>query len=231
MTDQLTREQFKAARSDAITGVLNVYREVDVMFRELAAALAGSDPRMTALVKKLVPPAGSKNPDARYLRNYHAWIFAPAGEIDEDDDDEDDEEGEEEEVEGKKPKRTLSIMSGTSLVVVRATVFDRSVMNFEPNFVVGTLTNCRTETALLADAEIKIGRGRFRRVLRAIDNHRGGTKPIHTEVPVTIGSQKNKQKLVCDMPGGWKRHALFDITPAAIQEIAASIRAGLVAKP
>jgi len=196
------------------------------MFRDLAAALGGDEPRLTPLVKKLVPPAGNKNPDARYLRNYHAWVFAPANELSEEDEEEDEDEADEEETEGKKARRTLSIREGTCLVVARAMVFDRGVANFEPNFVVGVLLRCRVSEPVPPGSELKIGRGRFRKVLRAIDNHRGGAgKPIQTDVPVTVGNQKNKHKLVFDMPGLWKRHALFDVTPPLIQEMAEAVRA------
>jgi hypothetical protein len=221
MAEPLTREQFQLALAEAVTGVLNVYREIDAMFRELSAALGEGEPRLTPLVRKLVPPAGNKNPDARYLRNYHAWVFAPANEMEEEEEDDDEEEGDEEEGEGKKPKRTLAIKIGTGLVIARATVFDRGVSSFEPNFVVGTLLRCRVDSDVEPGTELKIGRGRFRKVLRAIDSHRGGAaKPVQTNVPVSIGNQKNKHKLVFDMPNLWYREPLFDITPTRIHEMA-----------
>ena len=59
------RKQFNVAVANAITGVLNVYREVDAMFRELTAALAAAEPRLVPFTgrKPLVPGAGSKNPE------------------------------------------------------------------------------------------------------------------------------------------------------------------------
>ncbi len=68
MTESLTREQFRTAVADAVSGVLNVYREVDAMFRDLTIALSDAEPRFVPLIKRMVPGAGSKNPDARYLR-------------------------------------------------------------------------------------------------------------------------------------------------------------------
>lgn len=229
MTEPLTREQFKVAVADAITGVLNVYREVDAMFRELNAALAAAEPRLVPFTgrKPLVPGAGTKNPDGYYLKSYRAWIYAPAAALEEDEGDEDDEtsedDDEEEETESKGP---LAFTEGTGLVAVRAAIFDRGVSGFEPNLVVGTLLRCRVDPVVPAGTELKIRRGHFKRVLRDIDRA-SGAKTVKTTVPVTVGNVKNKHKLVFDVPGPWNRFALFDINPSMVQDIANTVRSNL----
>jgi hypothetical protein len=116
MTEALNRDQFRVAVADAVSGVLNVYREVDTMLRDLTNALNEDEPRLVPLVRRLVPGAGSKNPDARYLRNYIASVFVPADAAEDDLDDEDeDEEGEEVDDEDDEsasgPKRMLTSRS------------------------------------------------------------------------------------------------------------------------
>lgn len=220
MTEQLTREQFKVAVSDAVTGILNVYREVDTMFRELTATLDASEPRVAPFTgrKPLVPGASGKNPDSYYLRNYRAWIYSPATEIEDDEGEEEEEEVEDDEDENESTKKgPLTLAEGTGLVAVRATIFDRAVSNFEPNLVVGTLLRCRVDPVVPAGTELKIKRGLFKKVLREIDKV-GAAKTVKTSIPVTVGSVKNKHKLVFDMPGPWTRYPLFDITPATVQE-------------
>lgn len=230
MAELLTREQFNTAVADAIAGILNVYREVDAMFRELTAVLAATEPRLAPLTgkKALVPSAGGKNPDSYHLRNYHARFYAPMSEIDEDegeDSDYDSEDGEDEEAEPKK-KNPLTFAEGTSLVAVRAMVFDRGVSNFEPHLAVGTLLRCRVDPVVPAGTELKVKRNLFKRVLRELDKV-GSATTVKTTVPVTVGKVKNKHMLVFDTPGPWTRYALFDITPATVQDIAAAIRTRL----
>lgn len=229
MTEPLTREQFNVAVADAITGVLNVYREVDAMFRELTAALAAAEPRLVPFTgrKPLVPGAGSKNPDGYYLKSYRAWIYAPAAALEEDEGEEDDESGEDDDEEGETEKKgPLAFAEGTGLVAVRATVFDRGVSGFEPNLVVGTLLRCRVDPVVPAGTELKIRRGHFKRVLRDIDKA-SGAKTVKTAVPVTVGNVKNKHKLVFDVPGPWNRIPLFDVNPAMVQDIATTVRTNL----
>jgi hypothetical protein len=228
MAEPLTRDQFNIAVADAVTGVLNVYREVDAMFRELNAALAATEPRIVPFTgrKPLVPGAGGKNPDGSYLKSYRAWIYAPAAELEEDEGEEDEEDSEEDEEEEATKKGPLSIAEGTGLVAVRATIFDRGVTSFEPNLVVGTLLRCRVEPVVPASTELKIRRGHFKRVLRDIDKT-SAAKTVKTTVPVTVGTVKNKHKLVFDVPSAWRRYPLFDVTPATIQDIAKAIRASV----
>ena len=228
MAEPLTREQFNTAVADAVAGVLNVYREVDAMFRELNAALAAAEPRLVPFTgrKPLVPGVGGKNPDGSYLKNYRAWIYAPVAELEEDDGEEDDEDGEEDEGEEAMTKGPLALAEGTGLVAVRSTIFDRGVSGFEPNLVVGTLLRCRVDPVVTAGTELKIRRGHFKRVLREIDKA-SSAKTVKTTVPVTVGTVKNKHRLVFDVPGPWRRYPLFDITPATIHQIANTIRAGL----
>jgi hypothetical protein len=227
MAEPLTREQFNTAVADAVAGVLNVYREVDAMFRELNAALAAAEPRLVPFTgrKPLVPGAGGKNPDGYYLRNYRAWIYAPVAGLEEDEGEEDDEDGEEDEEEETK-KGPLAFAEGTGLVAVRSTIFDRGVAGFEPNLVVGTLLRCRVDPVVTPGTELKIRRGHFRRVLREIDKA-SSAKTVKTTVPVTVGTVKNKHKLVFDVPGPWRRYPLFDVTPATLQDIAKTIRASV----
>lgn len=225
MTEQLTKDQFNVAVSDAVAGILNVYREVAAMFRELSSALGAAEPRLAPLMKRaLVPGAHSKNPDARYLRSYHAYVYALSNDADDDDDEEEDDDADDEdrEVDRKSP---LAIKIGDPLVMVRATIFDQSSASFEPNVVVGTLLRCRVDSNV-TEGELKIGPGRLRKVLRAIDSHRVSSKPVQTNIPVTVGNQKNN-RLVFDMPKPWTRHALFDMTPTAVQEIAKAVRSEL----
>jgi hypothetical protein len=204
--------------------VLNVYREVDAMLRELAAALADEEPRFVPLVKGLVPGA-TKNPDARHLRNYHAYFFVPASTAEPEDEDDEEEEDEEED-ETPKQKRSLTIEVGSGLVVARVAIYDRSLPKFEPNLRVGVLTKCRVDTALPAGAQLKVPRGRFRRIVRAVDANQGGPgKPLRTNTVVqVVGQPKMKPKLVFDVPDGLREYPLFDVTPERIVEIAASIR-------
>ena len=229
MTEPLSREQFNVAVADAISGVLNVYREVDAMFRELTAALAAAEPRLVPFTgrKPLVPGAGSKNPDGYYLKGYRAWIYAPAAALEEDEGGEDDGNGEDDDEDDETEKKgPLALAEGTGLVAVRATIFDRGVSGFEPNLVVGTLLRCRVDPVVPAGTELKIRRGHFKRVLRDIDKA-SGAKTVKTTVPVTVGNVKNKHKLVFDIPGPWNRYPLFDINPAMVQDIATTVRTNL----
>jgi hypothetical protein len=97
---------------------------------------------------------------------------------------------------------------------------------FEPNLVVGTLLRCRVDPVVPAGTELKVKRGHFKRVLREIDKATSA-KTVKTTVPVTVGTVKNKHKLVFDVPGPWRRYSLFDVTPALLQDIAKTIRAQL----
>src|SRR3569623_1030105 len=157
----LTRDEINKAVADAVAGVLNVYREVDAMFRELTAALAAAEPRLVPFTgrKPLVPGAGTKNPDGYYLKGYRAWIYAPAAGLEDDEGEEDDENGENDEDE--EDKGPLACVEGTNLVAVRATIFDRGVSNFEPNLVVSTLLRCRADPSVPAGTEHKNKRGKF----------------------------------------------------------------------
>ncbi|HTR55012.1 MAG TPA: hypothetical protein VMJ10_30210 [Kofleriaceae bacterium] len=224
---ELTREQFKTAVSDAVTGILNVYREVDTMLRELGAALGGDEPRFVPLIKKLVPGAGSKNPDARYLRNYHAAIYALADESEEDEDEEEEEEGEDEEGDGASPnKKTLTIQTGGGIIVARATVYQSgSASGFEPSLVVGALTGCRLDTSVPPGTGLKLSRSRFRKLLRVFDGHLTAGKQLKTGISThVIDKPKEKHKLIFDVPASPHVMPLFDVTPAKIQEIAAAVR-------
>ena len=229
MTEPLSREQFNVAVADAIIGVLNVYREVDAMFRELTAALAAGEPSLVPFTRRkpLVPGAGSKNPDGYYLKSYRAWIYAPAAALEEDEGEEDDESGEDDDEEDETEKKgPLALAEGTGLVAVRATIFDRGISGFEPNLVVGTLLRCRVDPVVPASTELKIRRGHLKRVLRDIDKA-SGAKTVKTTVPVTVGNVKNKHKLVFDVPGPWNRYPLFDINAAMVQDIATTVRTNL----
>jgi hypothetical protein len=235
MAQPLTREQFRTAVADAVNGVLNVYREVDAILRELGAALAAADDelRFVPLVKRLVPAAGSKSPDARYLRNYHAAIFSPVDvSEDEDDEEEDEEDGDEDEGDAAaQPKRPLTIETGSGIVVARAAIYDRGTTGFEPNLVVGALMRCRVDADVALGTQLKVSRSRFRKLLRAIDGHRGAIgKPIHTGVPANVvGQPKHKLKLIFDLPKPLQVYPLFEVTPDKIQGIARKVREDWIA--
>ena len=238
MAEPLTREQFRTAVADAVNGLLNVYREVDAMLRELGTILSEAEPRFVQLGKKLVPASGSKNFDARYLRNYHAAIFAPAdtSEEEEEVEDEDEEEDENDEGDGeveKKPKRPLTIATGSGIIVAQATIYDRARQGFEPNLVVRALMRCRADSQLVNGTRLKVSRYRFRKILRAMNNHLGAPgKPLHTGVSVQVSGQpKTKYKLIFDVLSPVQSIPLFEITPEKLQEIASKARQDWLAVP
>jgi hypothetical protein len=228
MAEDLTREQFQAAVADAVAGVLNVYREVDTMLRELGTALAEAPPAF-AQVKRVVPGAGRKNPDARYLRNYVAAFYMPASVADEEEDDEDD-EGEDDDEESSAPnKKVLSINKGGSILIASAAIYDRNVAGFEPNLLVAALTKCRSEPDVPADSVFKVPRARLKRIVRAVGVYKAGSgKPLRTEAIVQVDGQpkgRAKHMLVFDVAEPLQRYPLFEVTPERIAEIAATVRA------
>jgi hypothetical protein len=246
MAENLTREQFRIALADAVVGVLNVYREVDAMVRELGTVLGDGSPRFAPIVKRLVPGVGRKNPDARYLREYIAAVYAPVDAMEEEDPDEDDEEdgeGDEEEGEGeggsdeeegavaRSAKQPLTIKAGSGIIVARATIYDRATYDratpaFEPNLVVAALTRCRIDVDVAPGTPFKVARWRFKRILRALDRHRWvAGKPLDTNVPAQIvGGPKTKHKLTFDLPNPLKPLPLFEVTPEQLRAIAAIVR-------
>lgn len=233
MTEPLTREQFRMAVADAVSGVLNVYREVDAMFRDISAALSDAEPRFVPLIKRLVPGSGSKNPDARYLRNYQASIFVPADAAEEDDeddeeDDDDVEDADDEEVEPpKKAKRVLTFKVGSAMLVVRAAIYDRARPKFEPNLTIGVLSRCRPDVSLPPGTMLRSKPGRFKRLFRAIDAPGGGPgKPLQTTVTAqVVGQPKSKNsKLIFDAPTSMRSYPLFEITSDKIHEIVTTVR-------
>lgn len=227
----LTREDFRAAVADAVNGLLNVYREVDAMLRELGTALGSDEPRFSMLGKKLVPTASSRNPDARYLRDYHAAVFTPsdASDDDEEDDDEDDDGEDEDDGATQKTKKALTIETGSGILLARAAIHDRSTTGFEPNLVVVALTRCRVDPDVPSGTLFKVSRSRLRKIIRAMDGFRWiSSKPVNTlntRVSVqVVGQPKNKHTLFFDVPKEPERHPLFDVTPDKIREIARRVR-------
>jgi hypothetical protein len=231
MAEPLNREQFRTALAQAIDGVLNVYSEVDAMLRELAMALAADEPRFKALVKRLVPGAG-KNPDTRFLRDYHASAFSPADAEDEDDeeDDEDEESEDDEDGASKKLRKALTVPAGSGIVLARAAIYDRGATTFEPNLLIASLQNWRVAGDIAPGTPIRITRTRIKRLLRIVDSHRWGAgkaiSALKTQIPVQpLGFPKGKHTLLCDITSLPERLPLFDVTPAAIQGIASRVRA------
>jgi len=231
MAESLTRDQFRIALADAVTGVLNVYREVDALLRELGAALGDGTPRFVPLVGRLVPGVGRKNPDARYLREYVAAVYAPIDAMEEneaeeeDEEDEEENEGDEEEGETARPaKQPLTIKAGSGILIARATIYDRASPGFEPNLIVAALTRCRIDVEVSPGTPLKVSRWRFKRILRALERHRWAAgKPLDTKVPAQIvGGPKSKHKLIFDLPSPLKPQPLFEVTPAKLREIAES---------
>lgn len=230
MAEALTRDQFNAAVADAVTGLLNVYREVDAMARELRTALEASAPPLRSWLPgaPLVPGAGRKNPDGKYLRGYRAWFFVP-GAPDGDEDDEDaeedaDDEGGDAEDAVSTKKSSLLIPAGSNLAVVSATVFEAGRKDFVPNLAVAVMARCRAAADVPAGTDLKIRRSRLRQVLRAIDQHKG-TGTVSTGIPITAGTAKHKHTLVFDLAAPWTRYPLFDVTSALIPEIAGKLHA------
>jgi hypothetical protein len=234
MTEALTREQFRIAVADAVSGVLNVYREADAMFRDISAALSDGEPRFVPFIKRLVPGSGSKSPDARYLRSYQASIFVPADAVEEDDEEDDDEDDDEvedaddEEAEpSKKEKRVLTFKVGSAMLVARVAIYDRSRPAFEPNLIIGVLCNCRLDANLTPGTLLRSKPGRFKRIFRAIDAPRGvSTKPLQTVVTAqVVGQPKSKNsKLIFDAPASMRTYPLFEITSNKVQEIVTAVR-------
>ena len=179
--------------------------------------------------KRLVPGAGTNNPDARYLRNYHASFFALLDEADEDDEEE--EEAEDEEDETAKPKKSLVLDTGSGIIMARAAIYDRGTARFEPNLAVAVLTRCRVETPLPDFTQLKVSRARFKKIVRAVDSHRAG-KPLRTGAPVqVVGQPKGKHRLLFDVPGAVQTYPLFEVTPERIPEIARKVRETWSASP
>jgi hypothetical protein len=229
LADPLSREQFRTAVAQAIDGVLNVYHEVDAMLRELAMALGTDQPRFSTLVKRLVSGAG-KNPDARFLRDYHAWVFSPADSLEEEDE-EDEEEDAEDDGEGgeRTARKPMTVLAGSGVVIARAAVYDRSTTTFEPTLTIASLKNWQASADVPGGTPLRIRRGNFRRLMRDVDRHRwsaGKVNTLKTTVPVHLtGTVKGKPTLVCELARTPERIPLFDITPAMVREIACKVRA------
>lgn len=235
MTEALTREQFRVAVADAVAGVINVYREVDTMLRELAGALAKGEPAFS-LAKRVVPGAHRKNPDARYLRDYVSNFYVPldADDDDEDPDEEEEGEGEEEEEDESRKKKVLMLKAGGGIVIATAAVYDRNASAFEPTLLVGALTRCRTEPDAPPGAVFRVPRPRLKNIVRAASAFGGGTGKFQTGAVVTIEGQaksKAKHKLVFDVPQALQRYPLFDVTPALIETIAQGVRSAWASVP
>ncbi|HVV85434.1 MAG TPA: hypothetical protein VHE35_20385 [Kofleriaceae bacterium] len=230
MSEPLTRQQFNAAVADATAAVVNVYREVEAMFRELALALGDGDPSFGQVVKRLVPAPGRKHPDARHLRNYVANVFAPVIAQPEDDDDDEEGEGEDEEGEEEAPKtkKAILIPVDSGIVLTRAHVYDRNVAGFEPHLLVAVLTRCRVDMPTEPGAKVKVPRSRFKSILSALGRHTDPPgKPFPTGVPVHLEGQaksKPKSKLIFDLPYAPVRYPLFDLTPEVVRGVAAKTR-------
>ncbi len=230
MAEPLNQEQFRITIAQAVDGVLNVYHEVDAMLRELAQALGADEPRFKTLVKRLVPGAG-KNPDARVLRDYDAWVFSPVDAEEEEDDEEDEDDDGEDEEDGssRKSKKALTVPAGSGVVLARVAIYDRGSSAFEPHLLIASLKNWQVTGDAAPGTPIRIGRGRFRKLLRIVDGHRWAAgklvNTIKTQIPVQpMGQPKGKHTLLCDLAAAPERRPLFKVTPATIQEIAREVR-------
>ncbi len=223
MAEAMTREQFRTAVADAVNGVLNVYREVDGMLRELGTALADEEPRFVPLVKRLFPSVSRKNPDARWLRSYQASVFAPADvatEAEEDDEEEDEEEDDDLDTDATS---ALTLRIGSGLVLARANIYDRNKAGFEPTLAISTLLRCRLDASLPTGTQLKISRARIKKLFRALDAHEG-TGAMHTNVWAhPVGQPKARHKMIFDVPLGTTT-PLFDVSPASLLELAARVR-------
>lgn len=233
MAEELTREQFRVALAQAVDGVLNVYHEADAMLRELAMALGADEPRFSTLVKRLVPGA-NKKPDARFLRDYYAWVFSPDDSGEEDDEEEDEDDAEDEEDGGtKKANKPLTVPAGSGVVLARAAIYDRGASAFEPTLTIAVVRNWRTTVDVPTGTPLRIRRGNLSRVLRDIDRHRwaaGKINTLKTAVPVQpVGMAKGKQTLVCDLASAPQRIPLFEVMPATVHDIARTVRASWTA--
>lgn len=231
MGEELTREQFRVAVADAAIGIVNIYREVELLLRELGTALAALPAGFVPFGARVVPGV-KKNPDARFLRNYIATAYRVGDDddIDDGDDADDDDGGETEDEEEVAPARrsALTLSSGECLVMSRASIYQRGDAAFEPNLQIQILTRCRVEPDISA-TEYRISRGRVRGLLRTFAAHRGPPgKAFRSNLPVTIEGQprgKAKHRLVFDLPEPPLRWPLFEVTVEALPAIAAEVQA------
>jgi hypothetical protein len=110
-------------------------------------------------------------------------------------------------------------------------IYDRSRPTFEPALTVGVLARCRVDANTPAGTVLKTKAGRFKRIFRAIDAHRGGAgKPLLTAVTAQIvGPSKNKNsKLTFDAPTPMRAYPLFEITADNIRNVVAAVRSDWV---
>lgn len=166
---------------------------------------------------------------ASSFRDYHAWFFAPV-DASEDEDDEDEDEGDDDDDSAaEKPKKALTVETGSGILLARASIYDRSTSTFEPNLCVAGLMHCRVNTDVASGTLIRISRSRFKKVVRAVDGFRWvagkSMNTLNTRAPVQlVGQQKGKHTLLCDLPNVPERHPLYDLTPAKVEEIVNKVR-------
>jgi hypothetical protein len=113
------------------------------------------------------------------------------------------------------------------MLVARVAIYDRSRPAFEPNLMIGALSNCRLDANLSPGTLLRSKPSRFKRIFRAIDASRGGIgKPLQTVVTAqVVGQPKGKNsKLIFDVPTPMRTYPLFDITSDKVQEIVTAVR-------
>jgi hypothetical protein len=225
MTDELDATQFQRAISDAIKGVLAVYREADALLRELQGVLRSGSPGFVTLADRVAPGARRGEPGTRYLRSFVASVLAPAdaAEVeDELEDDVEDEEDEDEDNDAPAAKKTLTLRVGTGLLIPRVEIFGSGAKDFVPSLVITSLIRSRVLPELPVDTPLKVSRSRFRKIVRLIDKSDGKTIEPRVSVHV-LNKPKEKHKLGFTMASPLC-YPLFDVTPDKLEAIADQTR-------
>jgi hypothetical protein len=96
--------------------------------------------------------------------------------------------------------------------------------------LIASLRNWQITSGIPPGTPIRIGRARFKRLLRIVDGHRWSAgkavNALKTQIPVQpLGMPKGKHTLLCDLAGPPERIPLFEVTPPTVQAIAEKVRA------
>lgn len=225
MSETLTEGEFQRAVAASVRGVLNVYREADALLREFAAAMEGTEPHFVIAAKRLVPGVSRKSPDARFLRSYIATVLAPPNIDGEGEDDTVEEEDEDDDEADEQPiRKAIIVPTGGSLVVARVAIYDPDHADgFAPNLRITLLGDCRAVASGIADnAQFRIKRGLFRRIVRAADGATIGV--VQSKGTATIeGPKKVRTGLRFAVATAPIERSLFSLAPDDVPQLAVQV--------
>jgi len=254
----VTREEFAAAVTAAVSSVHHLYREVDRLFIGLRDALAdGVDP--FAPVPGTIQKSG-KDPGRLIVRNEYGALFRPAvadegGDDEEEDDDEDD--GQDDDASGedgageddndgrKRRRKPAQIAVGDMLLAIRIALYDpREPEGFEPHIEYAVMTDWAIGSGIKAqvDQPFVLAWHMLRRIPRAIGSGRRVGKEGRLVTRATVkrfpGVKKGVDRHLTCKVHGLKTLPLFPLQSAEeldrlVQEIRGAWRevAGKPSRP